>query len=117
MNRDSETRNSAPQAVRFQDAQATYNQGQLKTRSDAAVITEMAVSTFKHRMTGRRSAEDYGKSRWLLTAEEESILLWRCDILQHSGWLQTPEDVGGNVNNNLDNLNEDSEEGGLDLDV
>ena len=27
-----------------------------------------------------------------LTAEE-SILLWRCDILQCSGWLQTPEDA------------------------
>ena len=93
MNRDSETRNSAPQAVRFQDAQAMYNQGQLKTRSDAAVIAEMAVSTFKHRMTGRRSAEGYDKSRRLLAAEEESILLWRCDILQYSGWLQAPEDV------------------------
>ena len=44
-------------------------------------------------MAGRRSAEDYGKTRRLLTAEEESTLLWRCDILQRSGWSQTPEDV------------------------
>ena len=35
----------------------------------------------------------YGKTRRLLTPEEESILLWRCDILQCSGWLQAPEDV------------------------
>ena len=47
---------------------------------DAAEITEMALSTYKHRIAGRRSAEDYGKTRRLLTAEEESILLWKCDI-------------------------------------
>ena len=85
--------NSAPQAVRFQDAQALFNQGQHGTRGDAATIAEMAVSTFRHRMAGRRSAEDYGKTQRLLTTDEESILLWRCDILQRSGWPQTPEDV------------------------
>ena len=26
-------------------------------------------------------------------SEEESILIWRCDVLQSSGWSQTPEDV------------------------
>ena len=62
-------------------------------RRDAAVIAEMALSTFKHRMAGRRSAEDYGKTWRLLTVVEESILLWKCEILQPSGWLQTPEDV------------------------
>ena len=44
-------------------------------------------------MAGRRSADDYGKTRRLLTAEEESILIWRCDVLQRSGWSQTLEDV------------------------
>ena len=67
-----------------------YYQGQLGRRKDAAVIAEMAPS---HRMAGRRSADDYGKTRRLLTAEEESILIWRCDVLQRSGWSQTPEDV------------------------
>ena len=85
--------NSAPQAVRFQDAQAMFNQGQFGTRGDAATIADMAVSTFRHHMAGRRSAEDYGKTRRLLTTEEESILLWRCEILQRSGWSQTPEDL------------------------
>ena len=88
---------SAPQAVHFQDAQAMFNQGQLRMRGDTATIVEMAVSTFWHHMAGWRSAEDYSKVRRLLTMEEESILLWRCDILQRSGWLvvwlQTPEDV------------------------
>ena len=44
-------------------------------------------------MVGRQSAEDYGKTRQLLTAEAESILLCRCKILQCSCWLQTPADV------------------------
>ena len=69
-----------------------FSQGQ-RGRKDAAIIAEMAEPTFKHRIDGRRSAEDYGKTRRLLTAEEESILLWRYDILQRSGWLQTPEYV------------------------
>ena len=90
---DNPNAESAPPAVRFQDAQAMYNQGQLETKKDAAVIAEMTESTFRHRMAGQRSAEDFGKSRRLLTIEEESILLWRCDILQRAGWLQTPKDV------------------------
>ena len=39
------------QAVRSQDAQAMYYQGRLERR--AAVISEMALSTFTHRMAGR----------------------------------------------------------------
>ena len=85
--------NSASQAVRFQDAQVMFNQGQLETRGDTAVIAEMSASIFKHRMAGRRSAEGYGKTRRLLTAEKVPILPWRCDILQRSGWLQTLEDA------------------------
>ena len=85
--------NSAHQAVRFQDAQAMYYQGQLMRQRDAAGIAKMALSTFTHRMAGQRLAEDYGKTRRLLTAEEGSILLWGCEILQCSGWLQTPADV------------------------
>ena len=46
-----------------------------------------------HLYTSYGWSEDYGKTRRLLTAEEESILLWRCEILQRSGWLQTPADV------------------------
>ena len=90
MNSDNSAR--AHQAVRSQDAQAMYYQGQLERQRDAAGIAEMALSTFTHRMAGRRLAEDYGKTRRLLTAEEESVLLWRCEILQCSGWLQTPAD-------------------------
>ena len=67
--------NSAHQAVRFQDAQAMYYQGPFGQRRDAAVIVEMAPSTFTHRMAGRQSAEDCGETRRLLTAEEESIFL------------------------------------------
>ena len=81
--------NSAHQVILFQDAQAMYYQGQLERQRDAAGIAEMALSTFTHRMAGRRSAEDYGKTRRLLTAEE-SILMWRCDVLQRSGWSQNP---------------------------
>ena len=93
MNSENSESESASQAVRFQDAQAMFNQGQLVTRRYAAAVAEMAESTFKYRLAGRRLAEEYGKTRRLLTAEEESILLWRCDILQLSGWLQTPKDV------------------------
>ena len=57
--------NPASQVVRFQDAQAMFNQGQVGTRGDAATIGEMPESTFNHRMAGRRSAEDYGKTRRL----------------------------------------------------
>ena len=83
---------SASQVVRFQDAQAMSSQKQLGMRGDAAAIAEMPVSTFRHRMAGRRSAEDYGKTRRLLTAEEESFCCGD-ETLQRSGWLQTPEDV------------------------
>ena len=38
-----------------------FNQGQLGTRRDVAMIAEMAESTFKHRIDGRRSAEDYSR--------------------------------------------------------
>lgn len=84
MNRD----NSANQDERFQDAQAMCTQGQPDRRRDAAVIAEVALSTFTHRMASQGSAEGYGKTRQLLTVEEESIFLWRCDILQCSGWPQ-----------------------------
>ena len=46
--------------------------------------------TPKHRLASRRSAKGYDKTQRLLTAGEESILLWRCDILQG---LQAPADV------------------------
>ena len=52
---------AAHQAVRLQDAQEMYYQGQIGRRKDAAVIAQMAPSTFIHRMAGWRSAEDYGK--------------------------------------------------------
>ena len=74
------TPSRSPQAVRFQDAQAMYNQRRLETKRDAAAIAEMKESTFGYRMAGRRPAEDYAISQRRLTAEEESILLWRCDI-------------------------------------
>ena len=51
----------AHRSVRFQDAQAMCHQGQFGQRRDAAVIAEMAPSTFTHRMAGRRSVEDYDK--------------------------------------------------------
>ena len=83
----------APQAVRFQDAQAMYNMGKVRTKAGAAVIAEMPETTFRQRMAGRRSAEDYGKTKRLLTVEEESILLWRCDTLQRAGRPQIPNDA------------------------
>lgn len=72
-----------------------YYHGQLETRRDAVVIAEMELSSvaFAHRMGGRRSAESYGKTWRPPMAEEKSILIWRCDILQCCGWLQTPADV------------------------
>ena len=85
--------NSAHQTVRLQAAQAMYSQGQLRRRKDAAVIAEVAPSTFTHRIAGRRSAEDYGKTRQLLAVGEGSVLVWGCGVLQRSGWSQTPEDV------------------------
>ena len=56
---------STSQAARFQDTQAMFNQSQLGTRGDAAIIAQMAVSTFRRRMAGWRSAEDYSKTRRL----------------------------------------------------
>ena len=82
--------NSAHQAVRFQDAQAMYYQGQLGRRKDAAVIAEMAPHIEWPVGDQRRTT---AKTRRLLTAEEESILIWRCDVLQCPGWSQAPEDV------------------------
>ena len=61
----------APQVV--QDAQAMYNGERLEMKKDAAVIAEMAESTFRHRMAGQRSAEDYNQALRLLTAEEASV--------------------------------------------
>ena len=75
MNSENSESESASQAVRFQDAQAMFNQGQLVTRRDAAVVAEMAETTFKHRLAGSSSAEEYGKTRLLLTAGGKSILL------------------------------------------
>ena len=92
-NPQSESAARVPQAIRFQDAQAMYNQRQLKTKKDATVIAEMKESTFRHRMAGRRSHEDYSITQRRLPAEEESIVLWRCEILQRAGWLQTPKDA------------------------
>ena len=93
MNSENSQSESVPQAIRFQDAQAMYNQRRIQTKKDAAVIAEMKESTFRHRMAGRRSHEDYSITQRRLTAEEESIVLWRCDTLQRAGWLQTPKDA------------------------
>jgi hypothetical protein len=46
-----------------------------------------------HRVQGRRSAEDYHKSRQLLNAEEEEVLIWYCDILQRTGFPQNVKDA------------------------
>ena len=93
MNNENSQSESVPQAILFQDSQAMCNQRRLKTKKDAAVIAEMKESTFRHRMAGRRSHEDYPIIQQHLTVEEESIVLWRCDILQRAGWLQPPKDV------------------------
>ena len=60
---------------------------------DAAVDAEVSRSTFTHRMAGRRSGEDYGKTPRLLIAEEVSILMWGCVVLKRPGWSQAPEDL------------------------
>ena len=93
MNSENSQSESVPQAIRFQDAQAMCNQRRLKTEKDAAVIAEMKEPTPEHCMASRRSHEDYSITQRHLTAEEESIVLWRCDILQRAGWLQTPKDA------------------------
>ena len=92
-NPQSESAARVPLAIRFQDAQAMYNQRQIKTKKDVAVIAEMKESTFRRRMAGRRSHEDYSIIQQHLTVEEESIVLWRCEILPRAGWLQTPKDA------------------------
>jgi hypothetical protein len=70
-----------------------YREGIISTKSGAAVVAEMKETTFVYRTLGRRSAEDYHKSRRLLKEEEEEILIWRCDILQRAGFPQTVKDV------------------------
>lgn len=82
-----------PQSVRFQEAMEMYRSGRDPRKEDAAVVAEMRVSTFVHCSLGRRSAEDYSKSRRLLTAEEEEVIIWRCEILQRTGFPQTTQDV------------------------
>ena len=57
------------------------------------MCAEMKESTFVHRNNGRRSAADYQKSQWLLTEEEEDVLVWRCEVLQRAGFAQTPQDI------------------------
>jgi len=65
----------------------------IPTKKDAAVVAEMKVSTFKHRTWGRRSAAEYGKTRWLLLDGEEEVLIWRCEILQRGGFPQSIRDM------------------------
>ena len=61
---------------------------------DAVVCAEMQESTFVRRSNGRQSAADHQKSLRLLTEEEEDVLVWRCEVLQHAGFTQTPKDIG-----------------------
>lgn len=70
-----------------------YRSGLVPSKQEAAVISEMKVSTFVHRSLGRRSQADYGKSRRLLLEAEEKTLIWRCDILQRAGFAQNARDV------------------------
>ena len=71
-----------PEPIRFLNAFEMYKDGTIPTKKDAAVVAEMKVFTFKHRTCGRRSAAEYGKTRWLLLDEEEEVLIWRCEISQ-----------------------------------
>ena len=77
------SKKSAYQAVLFQYAQSMCYQGQLERGRDAAAIAEVALSTCKHRMSGRRSAEDYDKTRRLLNGGRgiafgvEMVTLWK----------------------------------------
>lgn len=73
---------AVPECVRFQEALAMYRERIVPTKSDASVVAEMQPSTFVHRSLGRRSAEDFYKSRRLLSPEEEDIVMWRCEVLQ-----------------------------------
>jgi len=82
-----------PECVRFQEALDMHREGVISTKRDAAVVAEMARSTFVHRAQGRRSAEDYHKSRQLLKAEEEEILIRYCDILRRTGFPQSVKDT------------------------
>ena len=63
------------------------------TKKDGAEVTEVKVSTFKHRTCGRLSVAEYGKTRQLLFDKEEEVLIWRCEILQCGGFPQSIRDV------------------------
>ena len=82
-----------PEPIRFLNAFEMYKDEIIPTKKDAAVVAEMKVSTFKHRTWGRRSAAEYGKTRWLLLDGEEEVLIWRCEILQRGGFPQSIRDM------------------------
>jgi len=70
-----------PECIRFQEVLEMHREGIISRKSGAAVVAEMPRSTLVHRVQGRRSAEDYHKSRRLLKEEKEEILIWYCNIL------------------------------------
>ena len=84
---------SLPECVRFQEAFEMYREGIIPNKSGAAIVAEMKRTTFGYRTRGRRSAEDYHKSRRLLKEEEEQLLIWQCDILQRTGFPLSVKDV------------------------
>ena len=65
----------------------------IPTKNNAALVAEMKVSTFKHRTCGWLSAAEYGKTRRLLLDDKEVVLIWRCEILQCSGFPQSIRDI------------------------
>ena len=57
-----------PQTVQFQEALEMYRSGRAPQKKDVAVGAGMRASTFVHHSLGwRRSVEEYGKLRRLLT--------------------------------------------------
>jgi predicted HTH domain antitoxin len=52
-----------PEAVRVEWAKEALRTGEVSTKKAAARIAEMPESTFKHRLLGRRTREEYGKGR------------------------------------------------------
>ena len=95
---DSESSNRTKEpseAVRVQNAIEMYYESQRNLdkskamrKMDAAVIAELPVSTFNHRLAGRRSRAEASEASRRLTPREEELVIWRCDTLAKEGFPQ-----------------------------
>ena len=75
-----------PEAVRFAAAVKALEEGKVANKVEAARYAEMNYSTFKHRMQERRTVAQAARAQQKLTPEEETMVLWRCEILKRMGF-------------------------------